>query len=299
MFPGPIDDGSWNEAGYRGLVRVRDVLGITVRHVAGVGTDQEAMKAALRDLAKSDARLVIAFGVQASDAVQRVAWEFPEQRFSSIQGIRLRPNLAIYEVQLEQSAWLAGAAAGLLTKSDTVGHLAGARTRLDLRARAAFAAGLAHTNRKAKLLTSFSAAAEDPAGAQRIATAQIDAGADLLFVMLEAGRPGAIAAARSRDVKLIGAVRDWTAMLPDVFVASAVADPGAAVFQTGRDLFDNLWKGDLIKRIGIRNGDAVRLALAPGVPEPVSTRLARLSQEVAGGQIKIPEEYGGPEFAAA
>lgn len=299
MFPGRIDDGDFNEAGYRGLLRIRDELGIPVRHVDQVPPDDEAMKKALRELAESDAKMVIAYAGEASDAVQRVAWEFPEQRFSSIQGIRLRPNLAIYEVLQEQSSWLAGAAAGLLTKSNVVGHLSGPRVRPGLRARAAFAAGLAHTNPKAKLLTNFSGAPDDPAVAKRVALAEIDAGADILFATLNAGRPGVIEAGRERRVKLIGSVRDWTAAMPDVFVASAVADPGAAVLQSGRDLYDNLWKGDLIRRLGVRNADAVRLALAPDAPDAVKSRIARLTQEVAAGAIKIPDEYSGPEFAAA
>ena len=296
MFPGRIDDGGVNEAGYRGLLRIRDELGIPVQFADGVPADEEAMKDALRDLARSDAKMVIANGGHASEAAQRVAWAFPEQRFTVIQGRLTRPNLATYEVLQEQSIWLAGAAAGMLTKSNVVGHLSGPRVPSGLKARAAFAAGLAHTNAKAKLLTSFSGTPDDPAVAKRIALAEIDAGADLLYTMLDAGRSGAIEACRERGVKQIGNVLDWVAVMPDVFVASAVADPGFAVFQVGRDLFDNLWQGELVKRFGVRNPDAVRLAIAPSAPEAVRSRVASLTQEMAAGSIKIPEAYGGPEF---
>ncbi len=117
--------------------------------------------------------------------------------------------------------------------------------------------------------------------------------------MLNAGRAGAIEACRERGVKQIGNVRDWVVVMPDVFVASAVADGGVAIVQVARDLHDSLWKGDLVKRIGIRNPDAVRLALAPTVPEAVKARIAALTQEMVAGGIKIPEEYSGPEFAPA
>lgn len=299
MFPGRIDDGGFIEAGYRGLMRVRDELGIPVSYVDGVPPDAEAMKAALRSLATSAAKMVIAYGGQTSEAAQRVAWEIPEQRFTAIQGSLTRPNLAIYEVLQEQSAWLAGAAAGMLTKTNVVGHMSGLRVRPGLKARAAFAAGLANTNPRAKLLTSFSGTQDDAVVAKRIALAQIAAGADILFTMLNAGRAGAIEACRERGVKQIGNVRDWVAVMPDVFVASAVADSGVAIVQSARDLQDSLWKGDLVKRIGIRDRDAVRLALAPTVPEAVKTRIAVLTQEMAAGGIKLPEEYSGPEFAPA
>lgn len=299
MFPGRIDDGGFMESGYRGLLRIRDELKLPVDYVAHVAPDDEAMKAALRRLADSDAKLVIAHGGQAAEAVQRIAWEFPAQRFASIQGHLTRPNLAVYEVLQEQSAWLAGAAAGLLTKSNVVGHMSGLRVRPGLKGRAAFAAGLAHTNASARLLTNFSGTQDDAAVAKRIALAQIDAGADLIFTMLNAGRAGAIEACRSRGVRQIGNARDWVAVMPEVFVASAVADAGFAVFQSGRDLRDNLFKGELVKRFGMRYPEAVRLALAPGVPQAVTARVADLGREMAAGAIAIPETYSGPEFMPA
>ena len=298
MLPGRIDDGGFIEAGYQGLMRIRDQLGIPVRFVDGVAPDEEAMKTALRELAASDAKLVIAHGGQAAAAVQRVAWEFPEQRFASIQGDLTRPNLAVYEVLQEESAWLAGAAAGMLTKSNVVGHMSGLRVRPGLKGRAAFAGGLATTNPQARLLTNFSGTQDDAAVAKRIALAQIDAGADVIFTMLNAGRAGAIEACRERGVKQIGNVRDWVPAMPDVFVATAVADSGFAVFQAGRDLHDNLFKGELVRRFGVRSPEAVRLALAPTVPIEVKDRVAALTREMAVGAIAIPGEFAGPEFTA-
>lgn len=298
MFPGPIDDGGFMEAGYRGLLRIRDEIGIAVGHVADIAPQEDAMQEALRELADSSATMVIACGDRASAAVQRVAWEFPEQRFTVIQGEHTRPNLAIYGVRVEQSSWLAGAAAGLLTRSNVVGHVGGRRSAPALKARAAFAAGLAYANAKAKLLTNFSGAPDDPAIARHITQAEIDGGADIVYAMLGAGRIGAIAACRERGVGQIGSVRDWVAAMPDVFIASAVADPGAAMHQLGRDIYDNLWKGDLVKRIGVRNPAAVRLALADAAPAPVKNRIVALTQEIAAGTVNIPDQYAGAEFNA-
>jgi basic membrane protein A len=299
MLPGRIDDGGFVEAGYQGLMRIRDELRIPVRFLDRVPPEEEAMKAALRELAASDAKLVIAHGGQAAAAVQRVAWEFPEQRFVSIQGDLTRPNLAVYEVLQEQSAWLAGAAAGMLTRTNVVGHMSGLRVRPGLKARAAFAGGLATTNPGARLLSNFSGSQDDAALARRIAIAQIDAGADVIFTMLNAARAGAIEACRERGVKQIGNVRDWVAVMPEVFVASAVANAGVAVFQSGRDLYDNLWKGEIVKRFGVRTPEAVRLALAPTAPAPVRERIAALTQQMAVGTIAIPDQYDGPEFAVS
>jgi basic membrane protein A len=297
MFLGEIDDGGFVEAGYRGLVRAGSELGIPVRHVAGIPAERERMLAELRVLAASDATLVIGFGAEASEPIQRVAWEFPEQRFVAIQGTLTRPNLAVYAVAPEQSAWLAGALAGFLTRTDVVGHLAGARSDLARHVQASLYAGLKGTRPEARLLSTFTGSDDDAQLARKVALAQIDAGADVVFTMLGAAHSGATAACQERGVKQIGSVRDWVAIAPDAFVAAAVADPGYAIEMAARDLRDNLLKGGITKRYGVHYPEAVRLALGGGVPAESSARLERFRDRLAVGGIVIPAQYGGAEFA--
>jgi basic membrane protein A len=299
MFPGRIDDGGFVEAGYLGLVRAGKELGIAVKHVADVPLEHERMLAALRELAATKATLVIGFGEATSEAVQRAAWEFPDQLFVTIQGTLTRPNLATYAIQPEQSAWLAGALAGMLTKSDTVGHIAGARNIPAQHMRAGFFAGLKNVRPQARFLSTFTGSDDDAALAQRVTLGQIDAGADLVFAMLDAGQSGAVAACRARNVSQIGGVRDWVAAMPDAFVASAVANPGYAIYIAARDLRDNLLKGEIVKRFGLHYPEAVRLALAASVPGGAQARLERYRERIVAHGIVIPETYDGSEFAPA
>jgi basic membrane protein A and related proteins len=299
MFPGRIDDDGFMEAGYRGLVRAGKELGIPVKHVADVPLERERMLAALRELAATKATLVIGFGEATSEAVQHAAWEFPEQLFVTIQGSLTRPNLATYSVQPEQPAWLAGALAGMLTRSDTVGHIAGARNIPAQHMRAGFFAGLKTVRPQARLLSTFTGSDDDAELTRRVTLGQIDAGADIVFAMLGTSQSGAVAACRARNVRQIGGVRDWVAAMPDAFVASAVADPGYAIYMAARDLRDNLLKGEIVKRFGLHYPEAVRLALAPSVPSDAQARLERYRERIVAHGIVIPETYDGSEFAPA
>jgi basic membrane protein A len=211
LFAGRIDDGGFMEAGYRGLLRARDDLGIATRYIDNVPAQREQMHAGLRELAKGGAALVIAHGGQNNEAAKAAAMEFPEQQFVVTQGNVTGSNLASYEVLQEQSAFLAGALAGLLTRSGTVGHMSGIRVVPGLKGRAAFAHGLRASRPDARLLTNFSGNQDDTALARRIALAEVDAGADIIFTMLNAGRSGAIDACRERGIRQIGNVRDWVA----------------------------------------------------------------------------------------
>ncbi len=299
LFAGKIDDGGFMEAGYRGLLRARDRFGLDTGYIDGIPPQRERLQQALRELAGGGAALVIAHGGQNNEAAQTVAAEFPGTQFAVTQGGVKSANLSSYEVLQEQSAWLAGAAAGLLTKTNVVGHMSGIRVRPGLKGRAAFADGLRATNPKAQLLTNFSGTQDDNAVSRRIALAEIDAGADIIFTMLNAGRSGAIEACRARGARQIGNVGDWVKSVPDVFIASAIADVSMAVFDAAGDFHNGTWQPNVIRQLGLANPDAVRLALADSVPQQVRQQITQYAEAIAAGKIKVPDAYEGPEFNPA
>ena len=299
LFSGVVMDGGFMEAGYRGLVRSRDELGIEFRYVDNIRPQREALTEALREIARQSPDLVLAHGGQNNEAAKVVAAEFPQTRFVVTQGNVVGPNLASYEVLQEDSAWLGGALAGMSTRTNVVGHISGIRVTPGLKGRAAFAAGLAHTNPRARFVTNFSGSQDDVALAKRIALAEIDAGADIIFSMLNAGRIGAIEACRERKVHHIANVRDWYPDAPDVILASAVADTSFAVFDAIRDFGNGKLKVGQIHHIGLEQPTAVRLAVAPNVPASAIAAIDKFSAGIRSGEIKVSTTFAGEEFAAS
>ena len=296
LIPGRIDDGGFMQAGYNGLLAIRDELGAETRYLDGIPPEPEAMAAALRELAAAGPDMVIAHGGQTAPAVEAVAAEFPDVRFTVVQGALTGPNVASYEVLQEDSAWLAGAAAGLLTETGVVGHISGIRVPPGLKGRGAFYHGLTHTNPDARFLTIFAGDQDDNDLSHRVASAEIDAGADIIFTMLNAGRTGAIEAMREKGVKQIGNVRDWYPDHPEVFVASAIANVSIPSLQAAKDLAAGTWEPGVVRRIGLEDPEAVSLALAPEVPEEVRARITELAEGIASGAIEVSVDYDGPEF---
>lgn len=298
LFAGQIDDQGFMQSGYEGFVQARQNLGMDGRYIDKVAPQKALLEAALRELVASGAALVIAHGGQNNAAATQVAREFPGVRFVVTQGGVTGANLSSYEVLQEQSAYLAGALAALSTRTGVVGHMSGIRVTPGLKGRAAFAAGVAATDPKVRLLTNFSGHQDDNALSKKIALAQMDAGADVIFTMLNAGRQGVIDACAARGTRQIGNVIDWTQRDPAVFVGSATATVSKAVFAAAADLAQGRWQGGVLRQIGLEDPAAVRLALAPDVPASIRDRLAALSAEIVSGQLAIPVTYNGPEFPA-
>jgi len=298
LFAGRVDDGGFMEYGYRGLMRASGEFALATTHIDGVPPQADELAAALRRLAGTGARLVIAHGGQNDSAALEVATENPKICFVVTQGSVRGENLASYEVRQEQSAFLAGVAAARLTRTRTVGHISGIRVRPGLLGRSAFAAGVAAVDSGIRLLTTFCGTQDESAVAARVATAQITAGADIIFTMLNAAIPGAIAACQAQGIRLIGNVRDWVAVEPSVFAGSAIADVGIGVYEACREHARGDWRPGHIRHIGVENPAAVRLALAPDLPQAVPAMVAEWNARLVRGDVKIADTYSGPEFEA-
>lgn len=297
LLPGRRDDGGFMQAGFSGFEAAAAELKADVVVVDSVRPQKDDLVAALRRIAAEGPSVIAAHGGQCNEAAKIVAADHPRIQFLVIQGGVEGANLTSYEVLQEQSAWLAGAAAALMTKTGTVGHISGIRVPPGLKGRAAYAAGVAHARPGVKLLTTFCGEQDDAALAAKVTAAQADAGADIIFTMLNAGRTGAIEACRARKIRQIGNVRDWVPVAPDVFVASAIADVSVAM----RDAVSDAVTGRLVPgkhvKLGVSSGDAVRLALAPGVPEEVRVAITGYTADIAAGRIVVPTAYDGPEFS--
>lgn len=296
LIPGSSKDGGFMESAYRGLVKAEEDFRIKATLVENVPSDTTHIADALRALAKKKPDMIIAHAGQSSDAVKLVAKEFPKIKFVNTQTNLTGDNLSSYQVKQEESAWLGGAAAGLLTKTNVVSHISGARVGPGLLGRAAFADGLKYTNPSATFLTTFTGNQEDAALAKKVAEAQINAGSDMIFTMLNNARSGVTEAAREHGVHQIANVRDYYADAPDVFIGSAISDASLTVYGAIKDLKEGTWKPNTVKKIGLENPDAVRLALSPEVPQDVKDKIAAFAEKIKSGEIVIPSAYTGPEF---
>jgi basic membrane protein A len=296
-FAGRIDDKGFMESGYRGLELARKRLGCDTGFLQNVPPRAEALAQALRELAAGKPDLVIAHGGQNDAPAREVAAAFPGTCFVVTQGSATGANLSSYEVVQEQSAFLAGALAALTTRTGVVGHMSGIRVAPGLKGRAAYIAGVGHIDPTIAVMTNFSGNQDDNALSHRVATAMIDrAKVDIIFTMLNAGRTGAIEACRARGVRQIGNVIDWTKVASDVFVGSAVADSGLGLFKAVADAAAGRFVAGRVRRIGLEDPQAVRLALADGIDPAIARRIAGLSADIVAGRIAVATAYDGPEF---
>jgi basic membrane protein A len=85
--------------------------------------------------------------------------------------------------------------------------------------------------------------------------------------------------------------------MPDVFIASAIADSGVAVVRAIEDLVAGPRGVGAIERIGLARPDAVRLTMSPAVAADTRQRIDALAGQIMDGAVTVPLTWDGPEFA--
>lgn len=301
LLPGKAHDNGFMEAGYRGYERIAKGITKNVKCVSDVSatSDPAILTAELQKLAKEQPKLIIGHGGQMNGPVSAVSKEYPQIQFVVIQGNVKGDNISSYVVNQEQSAFLAGALAGYMTKTGKVGHISGAWPKPGLQARAAFYNGLKYANPHAQFYSTFTGDLDNMKVNANAASAQIDEGVDVIYTMLNSGRSAVnqVISNTNGQVLEIGNVIDWTKESP-IFAGSAVADSSVALFNAAKDYQSGALTHDITK-IGLEKPDVVRLAIAPFVPAEAVDKLEDLHQKIVSGKVQISTTYDGPEFDTA
>lgn len=190
---------------------------ITHEYQDGIGYDG-GMELALREIAEADQPDIIfgdSFGNE--ESVRAVAADYPDIPFVfGSGGGPAEPNFSVFDNWIHEPAYLAGWLAGGLTKSGTIGVVAGYPVPEVNRITNAFIDGARAKNPEVDVKVTFINSWFDPATAKEAALAQIAAGADVLY----AERAGVIEAAVEKGVLAVGNMSDQKDLGPENVITS-------------------------------------------------------------------------------
>lgn len=292
LTSGPVSDAGWHAGAYEGLQRIGDSLGWHVSHQQ-TRTPAEFYEAFV-SYAESGYGLLFGHGFEYQDAAERAAAQYPDATFVVSSGSRAGANLVPLIFRLEEAAYLAGMAAGGVSRSGVVGMVGGVEIPPVKGTFLAFEAGVAAVNPEATVMETFTGNWDDVAAAKEAAAAQLRRGADVLIHNVDAASFGVFQAVREARAQrgpawAFGMNRDQNGVAPDVVVGSAVIEIAAVFLQTAV-----AWQaGDLrsASRAGLASGavDFVpNPALAGVVPADVEARIAQARKDIASGALEVP-----------
>src|SRR6516162_918644 len=125
VLPGPVSDGTFNSAAAKGIKAAEAKypnITVSIRENTGMAQSE----AALFEYASNGYDVVIGHGFQFAEGAKKVHNQFPKTWFIiNTAKIAEAPNLASFDNRWGDGGYVAGAIAGLLTKTGTIGAVGG------------------------------------------------------------------------------------------------------------------------------------------------------------------------------
>ncbi len=205
---GGIDDKSFNQGTWEGVVRFKDDL-----KAKGIRADITYIQSAsdagyvsnLSTVADEGYQLVVAPGFTFADSIAEVSLNYPNTHFLTVDTVvGERDNVASAVFAEEQGSFLAGVAAGLRAKKDgfkKVGFIGGIDFDVIQRFESGFEAGVLAVDPSIEVLVEYAGGFADPQAGQTIASKLYDSGANVIFHAAGSTGNGLIKEAKDRMIQ--------------------------------------------------------------------------------------------------
>ncbi len=135
-----LGDQSFSDSAFRGLMKARDELGIIFdyRELKDTKTYEQGLK----ELVEDGNDIVIGLGFMVQEDLEKVAKQYPKQRFILVDSVSDLPNVTSIAFKEDEGSFLAGVLAALVTKTNRLGFIGGADVPLIRKFAAGFEKGV-------------------------------------------------------------------------------------------------------------------------------------------------------------
>jgi basic membrane protein A len=298
---GGVDDRGFNEFSINGLERAEEELGIEQRvYISQSADDYEPN---LTAAAEDGNDLVIAVGFLLAPSTIKVATDFPDISFAGVDhfygkqgeeectkaGTCAQPNTLGMQYPSEESGYLAGVVAALMTKTGTVSTVGGIKIPPVDNWIAGYRQAVKDTKPTVKTLNAYSQNFDDLAKCKEIALDQIAQGSDVVFQVAGKCGLGALDAACERNVFAIGVDVDQSSQ-GDCVITSALKPLESSVFELIQTFQEGNFKGETNNFYGVEQlPDAELLTdFTADVPQNVKDAVEEAEQGLKNGTIDPP-----------
>ena len=256
ILPNPRGDRSFIDSAAAGAERAIAELGVTgtIIETAGVQEHDAAIRRAIQD----DPSLVITIAVDGS-TVEELVDEFPDQLFASQETFfAAEPdydNLALFNIFTHENSYLAGIAAGMLTRTKIVGAVGGGDFPGINLFIIGFEEGVLSVCPDCQLVRSYVGSFSDPVTAKEQALGLYAEGADILFQVAGRSGEGVLEAANETGNFAIGVDSNQDDLYPGTVIVSAMKRVDNAVYTFVERIVDGTYTPG-VTNVGLAEGFA-------------------------------------------
>jgi basic membrane protein A len=290
---GGKDDKSFNSAAWEGVKRAAQDFPIHLRDVEP--GEPSSIEPCMRVLAERGYDLIVGVGFAQSPIMEKVATDYPNQKFAIIDGVISQPNVASLLFKEHEGSFLVGMIAASVTRTNKIGFVGGMDILLIRKFETGYEEGARYANPKIEVFDNYvgvtDAAWNNPGKGKELAKAQIERGADIIFQAAGNSGLGVFDAAEETGKLSIGVDSNQNWVKPGFVLTSMIKRVDVAVYNAVKEIVENRFKGG-IHLFGLEN-DGVAYALDDYnrslIPQSVLDQVEQAKQEIIAGRIKVTD----------
>lgn len=288
LIPGSKSDKGWMESGYDGLVAAQEKYGDKIKVQMIENISYADMEQAITQLASGN-DLIIGVGGQTQGALVKIAPRFPDKKFSIVggnAGVEV-PNVAGYDVKQAEIAFVAGAAAAMLSKNGAVSYVGGLEIPSIVNAGTEFGNGARYINPNIKYFESYTGDFDDVAKSKEATLAAIAQGADIHYHILNLGLRGMEQAATEKGTHIIGSYTNYCGTDP-LYLAYSITGVGFQVSYAIDEAVASTWAAGY-KPFGLAMGPSASDMAVCDATSEMMEKLNAIMDDIKAGEIKVLE----------
>ncbi len=284
-------DRSFNEGIYNGVERFREETGISYAEFEV--TNESQREQALRRMARSGSDIVIAVGFAQAPALEVVAAEFPDTKFTLIDMVVDLPNVQSVVFKEHEGSFLVGMLAAMASESDAVGFVGGMDIPLIRKFACGYEQGVHYVDPDMEVYQNMTgttpAAWNDPSRGGELARSQFDRGADVVYAAAGGTGTGVYQAAADSGNLAIGVDSNQNYLHPGTMLTSMLKRVDVAAYDAFSGAMNDTWQPG-IKVLGLAE-DGVGWALDEHneslITQEMKDAVEQASAAIIAGNISV------------
>jgi len=284
-------DKSFNQSAFEGATRFKKDTGIGFIEVQA-SSDTQAEQV-LRALARKNLDLIASIGFAQTQAVQKVAKEFPKVHFVLIDGVAQGANVSSILFKEEEGSYLVGVAAAMASKSKKIGFIGGIDIPLIRTFECGYAQGAKSVSAKIdvtqNMVGTTASAWNDPAKGGELARSQFERGVDVVFAVAGGSGMGTLQTAKEKGALAIGVDSNQNHLYPGTMLTSMVKRVDNAIYDSYMEMKNGTWKAGVVSK-GLKEGgvdwaldEYNRKLITPDIEK----RVLGARKDIIDGKVKV------------
>lgn len=278
-----IADGGWTSACYQAMVTAAQKNGYETAYSENVA--QSDYVSTFKQYADLGYDLIFAPGGEYTDAIKELAPQYPNTGFillnGTLEGIK---NVANVMPDAKQIGYLAGALAGLQTKTNSIGFIGGMELETTKAKLASYEAAAKKVNPNVTVTNAYAGTFDDSAKGKEIATSMVSTkNVDVIFGDASAVDAGArVGLKTSPNRYAIAQPGDFLKDDPDTIISSIVTDNSALIDVCMKDLAAGNF-GNKTVYGDLSNGCLSIGQFGKNCPKDVQDKFTKIVEEIKSG----------------